>query len=196
MGILKGRSGFMGRLRTSIQELQGIGETTTRAGLTTLERLTRTPVETRASSVHMVPSSRLQHTLGVHTKSEVSARFPFTGTTTGVAALFFSREHAVQLAELLLGSKKGSISRLGELEQSTIAETANIALNGCLNALSRQDGVRFDPGVPECVRGVKDLDAFLKPPGAEAHVAVVETVFLEPSRGIEGTMLLVLGVEE
>lgn len=184
----------MGRIRESVAEMQELGQTTTRAGLSTLERLTRTPVETHASSVSLIPVTRIPDVLESYAGSEVAARFPFTGTASGVAALFLSRKHALSLAELLLGNKPGTLKRLGELEQSTIAETANIVLNGCLNVLSNQEGVRFDPDVPESARGVKDIAAFLRPPAGESHIVVVETPFREPSRDVEGAMVLVIEV--
>lgn len=184
----------MARTRDSITELQELGQTTTRAGLTTLERLTRTPVKTQDSRVSLVPTGRIADVLHAYVGSEVASRFPFSGTASGVAALFLTRVDAIRLAELLLGSDQGSIKRLGDLEQSTIAETTNIALNGCLNALASKDGVRFDPGVPETTRGVKDLAAFLRPSGADGHTAVVETVFREPSRDITGAMVLVIAI--
>ncbi len=184
----------MGRIRESVAEMQELGQTTTQAGLGTLERLTRTPVETHTSNVSLIPVQRIPDVLDAYAGSEVAARFPFTGTAGGVAALFLSRQHALRLAELLLGNKKDSLRRLGDLEQSTIAETANIVLNGCLNVLANQEGVRFDPDVPESARGVKDIAAFLRPPHGEGHIVVVETPFREPSRDVEGAMILVIEV--
>jgi chemotaxis protein CheY-P-specific phosphatase CheC len=87
------------------------------------------------------------------------------------------------------------VKRFGELEESTIAETANIALNGALNAIAREDGVRFHPGVPDVEHRVKDLAAYLAPDGRAEHVVVVETGFREPTRDIRGTLVVLLALE-
>ncbi len=195
MGILKGRTGFLGRTRDNLQELQQLGQTATKAGLVTLERLTRTAVETHSPEVSLVPAARLGAVLEAYAGSDVAARFTFEGTASGTAGLFLSRPNALRLAELLLGNEADSIKRLGEMEQSTIAETANIVLNGCLNALSGHEGVRFRPGVPETTRELKDLPQFMTPTESSDHLVVVDTPFREPSRDINGSFVLVLCVD-
>lgn len=195
MGMLKGRTGFLGRTRDNLQELQQIGQTATKAGLVTLERLTRTAVETHSPDVALLPAPRLGAVLEHYANSDIASRFTFEGTTSGTAGLFLSRENALRLAELLLGREAETIKRLGEMEQSTIAETANIVLNGCLNALSGHEGVRFKPGVPEITRELKDLTQFLSPPSSSDHLVVVDTPFREPSRDINGSFVLVLCVD-
>lgn len=195
MGMLKGRTGFLGRTRDNLQELQQLGETSTKAGLVTLERLTRTAVETHAPDVALVPAARLGAVLGAYAGSDVAARFTFGGSAEGTAGLFLSRQDAVRLAELLLGHEPGSIKRLGEMEQSTIAETANIVLNGCLNALSGHEGVRFKPGVPDITREMKDVSRFMSPPETSDHLVVVDTPFREPARDVKGSFVLVLCVD-
>lgn len=194
-GILKGRTGFLGRSRASLDELKALGERTTRAALATLEKLTRTPVETGESRVFLVPEERLAAVLAAHDDAEVAARFRFSGTAAGMTGLVLAKGDAMRLAELLLGRDAGSVKRFGQLEESTIAETANIALNGALNALAREDGVRFQPEVPEVRHGVAPLAPFFAPTGGAGHVAVVETRYREPTRGVNGTFLVLFALE-
>lgn len=198
MGLfsLKGRTGFLGRARRSLAELQDLGGTAATAGLDTLGRLTRTTVETEATRVFLVPRDQVGAVLQHLQPAEIAARFPFHGSAPGVVATCFDKKNALRLVELLLGQKPGSAKTIGTLEESAVAEMTNIALNGAITAVAR-DGLRFETGVPEVIYGVKDLSAFLTFDGAPEidHAVVVETPFVEPSRDVRGSMILVFGIQ-
>ena len=198
MGLfsLKGKLSFLGRSRATLAELQALGETTTKAGLATVQKLTEGEVATALPKVALVATGALPHVLAAHAASDIAARFPFSGDAPGLALTFFTKDDARRLVELMLAKPPGAVKSFGALEESAIAEMTNIALNGCINAVAEATGARFATGVPEVKRPVKDLAAFLAFDAAGTdHVVVVETPFEERSRGVKGTMVVVFGVK-
>jgi chemotaxis protein CheY-P-specific phosphatase CheC len=194
-GLLKGKTNFLGRSRASVDEMQAIGERAARAALATMEKLTRTPVEMTRFEVFLGPRSRVGALLAHHSGAEIASRFRVTGTAAGMLGLAMKKADAARLAALLLGRDSADVKRFDALEESTIAETVNIVLNGALNALAREEGVRFSPEVPEVEYRVKDAGAFFAPGGGNDHLVVVETTFREPRRDVTGALLVVFSLE-
>jgi len=198
MGLfpLKGRAQFLGRSRRTLEELQALGAAATAGGMQTLAKLTGTAVRAERTHVYLVPRARVAALLAHHAGAEIAARFQVTGANPGVVATLFAKDDAVRLVELLMGREPGAVKRLGPVEESAVAEMTNIALNGCLNAVSERDGTRFATGVPEVHYRVKDPGAFFAfdAPAEVDHAVVVETPFVEPTRGVEGHVVLLFGV--
>lgn len=198
MGLLplKGKTGFLGRSRRSLAELQDLGRIATEAGLQTFSRLAGRPVTTATPRVSLVPRDRCGAVLQGSGPTGIAARFPFSGSGPGVVATFFDEANALRLVELLLGQDHGQVKRLGDLEESAVAEMTNIVLNGAITAVAQAEGLHFETGVPEVVRGLKDVATFLSftaEPDID-HAVVVETPFHEASRGIDGSLVLVFGI--
>jgi chemotaxis protein CheY-P-specific phosphatase CheC len=198
MGLLplKDKTGFLGRSRRSIGELQDLGRLATEAGLQTFTRLAGNQVTTKAPRVALVPRDHAGIVVAGGPYA-IAARFPFSGSGPGVVATYFDEPNALRLVELLLGQQKETVKRLGELEESAIAEMTNIVLNGAITAVAQSDGLHFETGVPEVARRVKDLSgllAFTAGPEYD-HAVVVETPFEEKTRGIHGSLVLVFGIK-
>ena len=70
------------------------------------------------------------------------------GDLTGRCLLLFEKDCALQLADMLLNREPGSTKVFGELEQSSVKETANILTGAYLNGLSDMLGLMLIPSVP------------------------------------------------
>jgi chemotaxis protein CheC len=70
------------------------------------------------------------------------------GDLTGRCLMIFDKDCALHLADLLLHRKPGSTRVFGELEQSSLKETANILTGAYLNGLSDMLGLMLIPSVP------------------------------------------------
>ena len=199
MGLfpLKGRSGFLGQTRGTLSELQALAEHATRAATATLEKLTQTAVSIERAGVVLVPRAKLAAATGDYVGTEIAARFPLSGPAPGTVATLFSKQDALELVALLMGRDAGSVKKIGDLERSAVAEMTNIALNGAVTAIAEHHGVRFHTGVPVVETKLSDAGAFFgfDAPGAIDHAVLVESRFLETTRGIHGVMVLVFGVE-
>ncbi len=70
------------------------------------------------------------------------------GDLTGRSLMLFEKGCALRLTEMLLNRTPGTIRVFGELEQSTLKETANILTGAYLNGLSDLLGLMLIPSVP------------------------------------------------
>lgn len=70
------------------------------------------------------------------------------GDLTGRSLLLFPRHGALALTDMLLNREIGTTKVFGELEQSSLKETANILTGAYMNALSDFLGLMLIPSVP------------------------------------------------
>lgn len=70
------------------------------------------------------------------------------GDLTGRSLMLFEKDCALQLADILLSRDRGTTRMFGELEQSSLKETANILTGAYLNGLSDFLGLMLIPSVP------------------------------------------------
>jgi len=70
------------------------------------------------------------------------------GDLTGRSLMMFEKRCALQLVDMLLGRESGVTHILGEIERSTLKETANILTGAYLNGLSTLLGLMLIPSVP------------------------------------------------
>jgi len=70
------------------------------------------------------------------------------GDLTGRTLMLFEKDCALRLADTLLTREPGTTKVFGELEQSSLKETANILTGAYLNGLSDMLGLMLIPSVP------------------------------------------------
>lgn len=70
------------------------------------------------------------------------------GDLTGHSLMLFDKACALRLSDMLLKREPGTTKVFGELEQSSLKETANILTGAYLNALSGMLGLMLIPSVP------------------------------------------------
>jgi chemotaxis protein CheC len=70
------------------------------------------------------------------------------GDLTGRSLMLFEKDCALRLADMLLNREPGTTRVFGELEQSSLKETANILTGAYLNGLSDLLGLMLIPSVP------------------------------------------------
>jgi len=70
------------------------------------------------------------------------------GDLTGRTLMLFDKDCALRLTDMLLAREPGTTKVFGELEQSSLKETANILTGAYLNGLSDMLGLMLIPSVP------------------------------------------------
>jgi len=70
------------------------------------------------------------------------------GDLTGRSLMLFDKDCALRLADMLLTREPGTTKVFGDLEQSSLKETANILTGAYLNGLSDMLGLMLIPSVP------------------------------------------------
>ena len=70
------------------------------------------------------------------------------GDLTGRSLMLFDKDCALNLADMLLNRDPGTTKVFGEMEQSSLKETANILTGAYLNGLSDLLGLMLIPSVP------------------------------------------------
>jgi chemotaxis protein CheC len=128
-------------------------------------------------------------------KSVVVVMMTITGSIRGRTALILPSDGSRRLAERMLGKPAGTVTKIGEVENSAISEAGNIIGGAYLTALSEFLGMRILPSPPKLVEGetgralgnVFPDDTDLKP------VLCVETEFEmnEPTEHLHGYFILV-----
>lgn len=195
-GREKERVSFLGASTDAIRALRDVGRASAEKGVESLGKLTRQPVKIEASAISLVPVDALELLVGADLGSaQVLAAMTFERDARGFGALALGRDASMRLVDLLLGKAVGSTTQMGKLEESAVAETANIALNSMVTAAAASAGASFKTGVPEAsfdaAARVRDL---AKAPAGEDHAVIVRTRFSEPTTGVGGTLALVFFV--
>ena len=115
---------------------------------TALSQLTGRRIMIDVPSVHVL---RLEDAPGQIEDPErvvAAVLMHFLGDLTGRTLLLLERGAALRLADLLLDRTPGETETFGEMEQSSIKETANILTGAYMNALSDFLGMMLLPSVP------------------------------------------------
>jgi chemotaxis protein CheC len=102
----------------------------------------------RIPSVHVSRLEDAPRLFGEPDQVVAAVLMHFLGDLTGRTLLLFEREGAYRLSDLLLGRPAGQTQAFGEMEQSSIKETANILTGAYMNALSDFLGMMLLPSVP------------------------------------------------
>jgi chemotaxis protein CheC len=103
------------------------------------------------------------------------------GDLTGRCLLLFEKDCALQLADMLLNREPGSTKVFGELEQSSVKETANILTGAYLNGLSDMLGLMLIPSVPSLavdLAGAILSTTYLNFGHDRSYVIVLDTRFM------------------
>jgi chemotaxis protein CheC len=150
-------------------------------------------VKIEVPQVLVAGRSEMGALLGGHDAKVVTALLGLEGELSGKLVFSMPDLDARQLSGLLLGA--GIASELGELEQSALAEAANIVTSACLNAVGRLARLKLLPTTPRLVRGVvaEVLAAAVLGPAVESGLLVVlEARFQTAHQPLLGGQLLVL----
>lgn len=115
---------------------------------TALSQLTGRRIMIDVPRVHVTRLKDAPAALGEPDRVVAAVHMRFLGDLTGRTVLLFDRDAASHLAELLLDRPSGRTQAFGEMEQSSIKETANILTGACMNALSDFLGIMILQSVP------------------------------------------------
>ncbi len=115
---------------------------------TALSQLTGRRIMIDVPSVRVDPLEDAPDSMGAPEQVMAAVLMHFLGDLTGRTLLLFERDGALRLADLLLNRDPGETRVFGEMEQSSIKETANILTGAYMNALSDFLGMMLLPSVP------------------------------------------------
>lgn len=115
---------------------------------TALSQLTGRRIMIDVPSVHVNRLEDAPDAVGEPEQVVAAVLMHFLGDLTGRTLLLFDRDGAYRLADLLLSRTPGETRAFGDMEQSSIKETANILTGAYMNALSDFLGIMLLPSVP------------------------------------------------
>lgn len=195
MGILSGRGkpkvSFLRAAQEAIFTLRAVGRDATTEGVGSFAKLTKSEIKVQDSRAALVSVEALGPILARHHEAAAAATMTFTRDADGFGALLLDSDSAHLLVDFLMGQDPGTTTELGELEESAVAESANIALNAMVTSAAQQSGARIKTGVPETHTDVAQaLEGASQVPEGLDHVVLIETGFTEDTSGLSGVMLL------
>lgn len=195
-GREKERLAFLAASKGAIASLQQLGQASTAKGVESLGRLTKRDVRVKEPGASLVPLRALPAVVAPYADAAALAGMDFTRDANGFGALALDSASSLRLVDLLLGAAPGTTKTMGALEESALAETANIALNQMVTAAAGLAGASFRTSVPETSFKPRERLAQLsRAPAGEDHAVVVDTLFEEPQAGVAGRMALVFFVK-
>lgn len=100
------------------------------------------------------------------------------GQVKGHALLTITLDHAMHLADLLLGNPPGTTKSIGETEESCMQETGNILFSAYMNSWSTWLGASSEPGPPQCVI---DLPSAVVQTVLSEQALMSDEVFMAPT---------------
>lgn len=147
-GLIGGAADLSAKEVDALKEVANIG-----AGhaATALSQLTGRRVMIDVPAVTLCPIEEAAAAIGDSETVVAAILMHVLGDLTGRSLLLFQREGALQLTDMLLNREAGETKIFGELEQSSLKETANILTGAHLKALSDFLGLMLIPSVPSLV---------------------------------------------
>lgn len=189
-------SSVLGGAREAIRALQDVGRQATIRGVETLGKLTQKGVEVASPGVALTPVAGASALLAKHAGAAVIATMKLEKDVNGWGFLLLDRPDALRLVDMLLQRPAGATTQFSALEESAVAETANIALNQMVTVFAKTAGLSIRTTAPETSSDVRGrLAAAHKPWAGEDHVVLVETGFVEKGANVKGTMVLAFFVK-
>jgi len=162
-------SNRMDELREDVlREIANIGSGN---AATAMSALLNKPIEQSVPNVRLVPLAEIPDMLGGAEKVVVAGMLQLTGDFSGYLLMVLDFDQAEKIISMVLGepgsrSKKMSLHRFSELDQSVLCEMVNIMGGSYLTAVAEFLKLRVSPSIPYlCVDMV----------GAVISVAVAET---------------------
>jgi len=115
---------------------------------TALNQLTNRRVMIDVPNVKICPIEEAAAAVGNEQGIVAAVLMQVFGDLTGRSLMMFDKSCAMQLVDMLLGREAGVTRILGDIERSTLKETANILTGAYLNGLSSLLGLMLIPSVP------------------------------------------------
>lgn len=162
---------------------------------TALSQLTNRRVMIDVPNVGIYPVERASAAVGDESQVVAAILIQVLGDLTGRSLMIFDKSCAMRLVDLLLGRESGGPHILGDIERSTLEETANILTGAYLNGLSGLLGLMLIPSVPRLavdVCGEVLSTSYLNLGKEHQIVIVLDTRFrFDPGdRGMSGHFVL------
>lgn len=117
------------------------------------------------------------------------------GDLTGTSLLFFSRESALLLADLLNGAEPGSTTVLRSMDRSAIGELGSILTASYLNSLSNMLDLKVEISVPSIVFDIASAIVYfvmLSTHEPIRHTLVSKTDFVSEDISVNGEFMFLL----
>lgn len=162
---------------------------------TALSQLTNRRVMIDVPSVQISPIEEAAAAVGNEGGIVAAILMHVLGDLTGRSLMLFDKSCAMRLVDMLLDREAGVTLMLGEIERSTLKETANILTGSYLNGLSGLLGLMLIPSVPSLavdLCGAVLSTSYLDFGEDRGIVIVLDTRFrFEPGdRGMSGHFVL------
>jgi chemotaxis protein CheC len=162
---------------------------------TALSQLTNRRVMISVPEVELCSIEEAASAVGQGNRVVAAVLMQVLGDLTGRCLLLFEKDSAMKLADMLLNREQGSTKVFGELEQSSVKETANILTGAYLNGLSDLLGLMLIPSVPSLavdLAGAVLSTTYLNFGHDRSYVIIMDTRFMfEPDdKAMTGHLVL------
>jgi chemotaxis protein CheC len=134
----------------------GVGNATT-----ALSKILNKRIAINIPETKFVNIEKFARELGGAEKMVVCLYLSFSGDISGQCLFAFSEPDALELVDLMIGSKPGTSKKFDEMGESAFMEMSNIFTGAYLSALANMLSMRIFPSVPhianDMVQSVSDL---------------------------------------
>jgi chemotaxis protein CheC len=141
-----------------------------------------------------VPLAEITYLLGGPETEAVGIYLRAYGQMSGQLMLVVPYLKALELADLIMGSPKGTTSHLGTLERSALAELGNLTGTYFLNALANLTGADTRPSPPAVIVDMVGaiLDILLtSSEGLSESVPMIQANFLRGQQEVQGSFWVI-----
>jgi chemotaxis protein CheC len=143
--------------------------------------------------VDTVPVGQVVARAGDPEASMVGIYLLLEGGLNGQAILILSQTSALKVADLLMGERPGTTTRLGSAERSALAEACNVAISHFLNAVASRTEMKglLKPSKATVMEGKLHamLDVIVAPMAAvRDDLLIIETVFQDTQNTVQGRL--------
>ena len=150
-------------------------------------------VSNDAPRVDTVPVGQVVARAGDPEASMVGIYLLLEGGLNGQAILILSQTSALKVADLLMGERPGTTTRLGIVERSALAEAGNVAVSHFLNALASRTEMQESPRLsqPTVMEGKLHamLDVIVAPMAAvRDDLLIIEADFQDTQNTVQGRL--------
>lgn len=174
----------------SLKEISTIGIGN---AVTAFSELIGSKVEIKLSDLEMVPVDMVSGKLGHKNMLVTGIYIRIRGDVTGTSLLFFPRDSALMLADILNDREVGSSNVLKEIDRSALAEFGSILTASYLNAISDMLDLNVEMSVPSIVFDIASAIVYFVLLSSKEKIRyslISQAKFVNPDFSITGEFLL------
>lgn len=177
--------------KSALKEIGNIGAGNAASALS---QMVGRKIEMSVPEISIIATEEIQKTLSEQSqKKGVGIYTMVYGDVNGKILMYFEKENAFQLIDIMMGRTSGDTKSIEDIEESAIKEIGNILASSYLSAIGEFTKLRLMPSIPNIVEEtLEQIVSFVSRQFQEVvgNALWIETEFIDSPNKISGNFYL------